>query len=254
MKRWHRHLVNEVQRTWALKRRYWFESLLALGLLAAIFGGMLFAVLSVSGESLASGEADGLIVGFAVWLFALSASSSASQDVQEETEQRTLEQLCIAPLPLWALLALRTLLNLLGALLTLLVALGLAHALTDGRLQGNWFATVAACLLAAPALMGLGYALAGVMLLAKKADSLMVAVFPVVIGLVALPAYPVNALALLPYSLGAATARAAAAGAQPETFVWMLIALNGLVWAVLGGIVYSWMERRARHLGVLGHF
>jgi hypothetical protein len=36
--------------------------------------------------------------------------------------------------------------------------------------------------------------------------------------------------------------------------VWLLIALNGLVWAVLGGIAYTWMERRARHLGVLGHF
>jgi len=254
MKRWPRHLFNEVQRTWALKRRYWFESLLALGFLAAMFGGLLFAVLSVGGQSLASGEADGLIVGFAVWLFAASACGSASQDVQQETEQRTLEQLCIAPLPLWALLALRAVLTLLGALLTLLVALGLAHVLTGGRLQGDWVATVAACLLAAPALMGLGYALAGVMLLAKKAEMLMVAVFPVVIGLVALPAYPVNALALLPYTLGAATARATAAGAQPEMLVWLLIALNGLVWAVLGGIVYSWMERRARYLGVLGHF
>jgi ABC-2 type transport system permease protein len=254
MKRWPRHLLNELQRTWTLKRRYWFESLLALGFLAAMFGGLLFAVLSVGGRSLASGEADGLIVGFAVWLFALSACSSASQDVQQETEQRTLEQLCIAPLPLWTLLALRAVLALLGALLTLLVALGLAHALTSGRLQSNWFATIAACLLAAPALVGLGYALAGVMLLAKKAELLLTAMFPVVIGLVALPAYPVNALGLLPYALGAATARATAAGAQPEPLVWLLIALNGLVWALLGGLVYGWTERRARQLGVLGHF
>jgi ABC-2 type transport system permease protein len=254
MKRWPRHLLNELRRTWALKRRYWFETLLALGFLVAMFCGLLFAVVSVGGRSLASGEADGLIVGFAVWLFALSACGSASQDVQQETEQRTLEQLCIAPLPLWGLLALRAVLTLLGALLTLLVALGLAHALTGGRLQGDWFATIAACLLAAPALVGLGYALAGVMLLAKKAELLLTAMFPVVIGLVALPAYPVNALSLLPYALGAATARATTAGAQPEPLVWLLIALNALVWAVLGGLVYAWTERRARQLGVLGHF
>ena len=254
MKHWPRHLLNELQLNWALKRRYWFESLLALGFLVAMFGGLLLAVLSVGGQSLASGEADGLIVGFAVWLFAISACSSASQDIQEETEQRTLEQLCIAPLPLWTLLALRAALGLLGALLALLVALGLAHVLTSGRLQGDWFATIAACLLAAPALVGVGYALAGVMLLAKKAELLLAAMFPVVIGLVALPAYPVNALGLLPYAWGAATARATAAGAQPEPLVWLLIALNGLVWALLGGLVFWWAERRARQLGVLGHF
>jgi hypothetical protein len=30
--------------------------------------------------------------------------------------------------------------------------------------------------------------------------------------------------------------------------------LNGLVWALLGGLVFWWTERRARQLGVLGHF
>lgn len=254
MKRWPAHLVNELQRGWLLKRRYWFETLLAFGFLATMFGGLLFAVLSVSGQSLDSGDADGLIVGFAVWLFAAAASGSASQDIQQETEQRTLEQLCIAPLPLWALLGLRAVLTLLGALLTLLVALALAQVLTGGRLQGDWGLTVAACVLAAPALLGLGYAMAGVMLLAKKADLLMVAVFPLVIGLVAVPAYPGNALAWLPYALGAATARATAQGAEPEAVVWLLIAGNGLAWAVTGILAYGLLERRARRLGVLGHF
>lgn len=254
MTRWLRHLRNELQRTWLLKRRYWFESLLAFGFIGAMFGGLLFAVLSVSGQSLASGDADGLIVGFAVWLFAAAACGGASQDVQQETEQRTLEQLCIAPLPLWGLLGLRALLTLLGALLTLLLALALAQLFTGGRLQGHWLSTVAACLLAAPALLGLGYALAGVMLLAKKAELLLVAVFPLVIALVALPAYPVNALAWLPYALGAATARATAQGLTPEPLVWLWIALNGIAWAGIGGAVYATLERRARRLGVLGHF
>lgn len=254
MKRWPAHLANELRRNWLIKRRYWFETLLAFGFLAAMFGGLLFAVLSVSGQSLDSGGADGLIVGFAIWLFAAAASGSASQDIQQETEQRTLEQLCIAPLPLWALLALRAVLTLLGALLTLGLALGSSHWLTGGRLQGDWGLTVAACVLAAPALLGLGYAVAGVMLLAKKAELLMVAVFPLVIGLVALPAYPVNALAWLPYALGAATARATAQGAEPEALVWLLIAGNGLAWAAAGLLVYRLLERRARRLGVLGHF
>ena len=254
MTRWLRHLANEFQRIVALKRRYAFDTLLALGFLLFLFSGLILAVLSVSGKSLASGEADGLIVGFAVWLFAASAASSACQDVQEETDQRTLEQLCIAPLPLWGLLALRALLGLAGALLTLLAALLCAHWATGGRLQGDWAVVVAACLLAAPALVGLGYALAGVMLLAKRAELLLVLSFASVMALVALPALPVNALALLPYSLGAAAARAAAAGTTLPLSVWVFIAANALVWLVFGLVAYLWFERRARRLGVLGHF
>jgi len=41
---------------------------------------------------------------------------------------------------------------------------------------------------------------------------------------------------------------------QPEALVWWLIALNGIAWAVVGGLAYAWMEDRARQLGVLGHY
>ena len=120
MTRWPAHLLNELHREWLMKKRYWFESVLGLGFIVTVFAGLLLAVVKVGGQPLEAGGADGLIVGFAVWLFALSASGSACQDVQEETSQRTLEQLCIAPLPLAGLLALRMALSLGFAVLMLL--------------------------------------------------------------------------------------------------------------------------------------
>jgi ABC-2 type transport system permease protein len=254
MTRWPAHLLNELHREWLMKKRYWFESVLGLGFIVTVFAGLLLAVVKVGGQPLEAGGADGLIVGFAVWLFALSASGSACQDVQEETSQRTLEQLCIAPLPLAGLLALRTALSLGFAVLMLLLALAGAQALTGGRLQGHWGLTLAACVLGAPALVGVGYALAGVFLLAKKAEMLQVITLPLVIALVALPAYPVNGLAALPYALAAATARASALGTVPSSTTWAWIALNAAFWGLLGGMVYRALEQRARRLGVLGHF
>ncbi|QPF76321.1 hypothetical protein G8A07_27570 [Roseateles sp. DAIF2] len=249
-----RHLGNELRRAFYLQRRYWFEALLGVAMVLGLFGGLVLAVLSATGKGLDSGEADGLIVGFVVWLFAAAAFQSASNDVQQETEQRTLEQLCLAPLPLWALLSLRALLQVGGGLLLLLPSLLLLEWLTDGRLPLPYGPVLGATLLAAPALIGLGYAVAGLLLLVKRGELMMAATFPLVIGLVALPAYPLNALAGLPYALGAAAARAAAAGAQlpPAVYGWIL--LNSVAYLLLGLVTYAVLERRARRLGVLGHF
>lgn len=249
-----RHLGNELRRARYLHRRYWFEALLGFGMVLSLFGGLVLAVLSASGKGLDSGEADGLIVGFVVWLFAGAAFQSACHDVQEETSQRSLEQLCLAPLPLWALLSLRALLQMGGGLLLLLPSLLLLEVLTNGRLPLPYGPVLSTILLAAPALIGLGYAVAGLLLLVKRGELMMAATFPLVIALVALPAYPLNALAGLPYALGAAAARAAAAGAVLPPAVYGWIALNSLVYLLLGLAIYAWLERRARLLGILGHF
>ncbi|MCK9488044.1 MAG: hypothetical protein M0Q42_01340 [Xanthomonadales bacterium] len=248
------HLYNEISRNVLLLRRYWFEAVLSLGLVLVLFGGLIFTVLSVGGGTLESGSVDGIIVGFAVWLFATTAMGGAMGDVAEETEQRTLEQICLAPLPLGTLLAVRALLQLGGGLLMLVVTLMVIEVVTGGRLEIPYIPTLAAALLAAPSLLGVGFALAGVLLLSKKGTGIQVAAFPLVLGLMALPAYPMNALALLPFAFGAAAARASAAGTALGPEVFAVIALNSACYLALGVLIYRRLEQHARKLGVLGHF
>jgi ABC-2 type transport system permease protein len=247
------HLCNEARRAVYLARRYWFESLLGLGLVTSLFGGLLFAVLKASDSSLAGGGADGLIAGFAIWLFASAAAQGPSSEIMQETEQRSLEQLSLAPIRLQSLLALRVLLDLLLGLALLMLTLGVAQVLTGGRVTLSP-AVLGLAILGVPALVGVGYALAGVMLLVKRGEVLAMIGFPVIIALIALPAYPINALAWLPYALCAAAARAAAAGADVPAEVWGWIALNGLLYLVAGRYLFIRLLRRARQLGVLGHF
>lgn len=247
------HLLNEARRAVCLARRYWVESLLGFGLVASLFGGLLFAVLQASNASLAAGGADGLIAGFAVWVFASAAAQGSSSEIMQETEQRSVEQLSLAPIRLETLLALRLLLDLLMALALLMLTLGLAQLLTGGRVTLN-AAVLGLAILGVPALVGIGYALAGVMLLVKRGEVVVMAAFPLLIGLIALPAYPLNALAWLPYALCAAAARAAAGGVHIPSDVWGWIALNGLIYLIAGRYVFTRLLRRARELGVLGHF
>lgn len=247
------HLYNEARRSLYLARRYWIESLLGFGLVASLFGGLLFAVLEASNSSLAAGGADGLIAGFAIWLFAGAAAQGSSSEIMQETEQRSLEQLSLAPIRLDHLLALRLLLDLIVGVTLLMLTLGAAHLLTGGRVTPSP-AVLGIAILGVPALVGTGYVLAGVMLLVKRGEVLVMIGFPLLIGLIALPAYPVNALAWLPFALCAAAARAAAAGSQIPPDVWGWIALNGMLYLIAGHYVFKWLLRRAREMGVLGHF
>ena len=252
--RFFKHLYNEFWRSLYLLRRYWFEAALSLGLVLVLFGGLVLTVLSISESTLESGSVDGIIIGFALWLFANIAMSGAMGDVTEETEQRTLEQICLAPLPLGALLGVRALLQLGGGLILLVVTLMVIEAVIGGRLQMQYAPTLGAALLAAPSLLGVGFALAGVLLLAKKGDIVMVVTFQLLLGLMALPAYPVNALVFMPYAIGAAAARAAASGAELGYEVFLLIALNSACYFAAGVHIYRRFEQHARKLGVLGHF
>lgn len=248
------HLLNEVRLALYLKRRYWFETVLGLGFLLILFGGLLYAVGTVSGKSFDSGALDTMIIGFVLWQFAVVSYSSASNDVAEETRQRTVEQLYIVPIPLTYLLGLRAFLHLLGGVLVLLLAFAVISALTAGRLRMDFLPMVGAVLLAAPSLVGIGYAVAGLLLLVKKAELAQGVMYLALISLVALPAYPVNAFALLPYALGAATARAAAEGTTIAPEVYAIVIANSAMYLWLGLTVFWWMERRAKRLGVIGHW
>jgi ABC-2 type transport system permease protein len=253
MRRILHHFVNELRLHLYRARRYLFETLFGFALLGLLFGGLLWAVSSISGQRLGSGALDGLLLGFVLWYFATSAFGCAGMEIAEEMRQRTLEPLCVAPLPLGGLLLLRTLLRLVGGLVSLLLLITLLRWLTDGRLQLQTLQALGPVLLAAPALIGLGFASAGLLLVVKRAEALPALLGLALMALVALPAYPANAYALLPYALGAAGAKAAASGAtlHPGTLVW--IALNSAIYLGLGLLLFAWAKRNARRLGILGH-
>jgi ABC-2 type transport system permease protein len=247
------HVLNEIRLRWVRARRYLFETLLGIALMLFFFGGLLWAVSSISGQRLDSGALDGLLMGFVLWSFATTAYGCASSEIGEEMRQRTLEAVCVAPLGLGSLLLLRTLLRMAGGLVSLLLLVALLHWMSDGRLKLHSLQALAPVLLAAPSLIGLGFASAGLLLVVKRAEMVPSLLALALMGLVALPAYPLNGLALLPYALGAAAAKASASGVllAPGTLGW--IALNSSLYLLLGGLLFALGMRQARRLGVLGH-
>ena len=247
------HGRNEIRLRLYLARRYWFESLFGLGLLLVLFGGLLVAVSQVGNSDFRTGQLDGLMVGFILWLFAITAYASSSHDVADETRARTIEQLCASPIDLWALLGIRTVIRVASGAVILLIALLVIGVVTGGRIHQNFGVVLVLAGLSAPSLMGLGYIMGGIILVAKKAETAQALTYPALIALVALPAYPINWMAVLPYSLGASAARAELSGAAVSGLTYAAIALNSAVWCCCGVLAFHFLERFAKRKGLLGH-
>jgi len=244
---------NESRLCYYQARRYWPESLAAFIATLCVFSGFLYAVAALGDVSLDSGKLDGLIVGFTLWMFASTAYSSVSAETAEEIRQRTLEQLCVAPTPLWAILGTRAILKIAGGLCVLVSMLVVVNLITGGRLNMNYAKMVGTVVLAAPSLVGLGYMMAGVLLVIRKAEALQMLVYPALIGLIAYPAYPMNLAAALPFAYGASVAKLTASGQGLPWTSYLAIGLISLLWLYAGLIIFRWLERQAKRLGVMGH-
>lgn len=244
---------NEIRLSYFRARRYWPESIAAFIATLSVFFSLLYAVMALGEVPLGSGRLDGLIIGFALWMFAGTAYAGTSAELAEEIRQRTLEQLCIAPITLWAILGLRAALKLAAGTCVFLVMLVAIKLFMGDRVQLSYTKILGTILLAAPSLVGLGYLISGLLLLARRAEAIQMLVYPALIGVIACPAYPVNMAAVLPFSLGASTARELVAGANLAWSTYLLIGLISLLWLLTGLVVFRRLERHARRLGIMGH-
>lgn len=247
------HFYNEMRLQLFMAVRYWFESLFGLALVTILFTGLLVAISVVGDSDISSGKLDGLIVGFALWIFATAAYSSSSHDIADETRARTIEQICVAPISLATVLGIRACIRLLRGAFALGLILLAIEMVTEGRLNLKYYPILLLSLLAAPGLAGLGYLMAGLILLVKRAETAQALMYPALIALVALPAYPLNMLSALPYALGAAAARASSAGQVIAISTYFSVLGISLIWLFGGILSFRGFVKIAKSKGLIGH-
>lgn len=251
------HFYNEAYLQIILQKRYWLETVFGVLMLTGLFLGVFFGFATDSAITSEDPTAtlDKLLIGFAVWMFASGCYSSASNDVNEELSNGTMEQLCIAPKRLPFMLAIKTAVHLVNAMLVFAVVLSILCIATGRSLDINYGVLILSLLLAAPSLIGVGYVVVGFILVHKKASVLQSLIFIVLIALVSLPAFPVNELAILPFALGASVAREAVVGTELVT-LWnamMMIGLNSVVYFTVGVYALFRCDSYARQKGTLSH-
>jgi ABC-2 type transport system permease protein len=248
-------LAAESRRVAILSVRYPAELALSAALMIGLFYG-LAAAGSLLGARPGPDALAALAAAYLVWLFAAGPLVGIAADVQDEARGGTLENLCLARYPLAAILLARAGVSSVHAL-ALLAAIGAAMAALGTRLQPSWaLLAYAACVLAAAA--GLGMALAGLALVWKRVQFLLIAVhvmlLPFVIAQPSSPAtsadYWLDRLVPLATAVRCAKAELAGAGCAAGAHLAAAIA-NGAAWLALGLLAFGALRARAEAAGTL---
>lgn len=247
------YLANEVRLMLYRQRRYLLEFVLSSGFLLAVFAGLAWGIRVIPDAEATVVPLDVMATGFVAWGFANAAYAGISNEISDEIRSRSLEQLFLSPAPLWRVLLRRAVVHLLSALLSSLALFHVCLYIAGKPVEINVLHTAAVLLLAAPALLGLGYLIAGINLVFKQVDTVNAIMVIAFIVLVSVPAYPISALSLLPFSYAASLLMATKASLQLSATDAAVIAGNASVYFVAGLAVFIRCQAVAVGRGTLSH-
>jgi ABC-2 type transport system permease protein len=252
----------EFRRTTRMARSYWLEY--AADLLLYMVGFLLLiAVFSAASESYGPKGYLSTLIGYTVWKICASTLEDIARIASDEARTGTLEQLFVSGVRPGLLFILRSLGILLNHTIRgLLLAFILAAIL--GLLQPvPWLAAVVFSLTVAGA-CGLGFSLVGLVLVYKRLGGSIHLLWQMLVFFTGALAPIQNPLLgafskLLPLTLGITCLREIIIDGGTAVDLWQNGLLPGLLintafYLLLGVILFTWGQRRARQLGVLAHY
>ena len=230
---------------------------------ALVFAAAVAILSGVRGGALARQDQLLVLVGWLAWIVASDCMSELPDAVSDDAQAGTLEQICLTPLPLWLILALRSLAYLVGVgIRGLVAAVILFFIVAPPTAVPSLLAIFLVSLLGA---YGLGFIFAGLTLVFKRVQALTGLVFSLMIfltgSLVGLERLGVwyQALKLVfPLTWGISLMRQVIQGVGLAA-LWGKgdvagIILHSLIYLALGLGVFAWGYRQARMKGTLGHY
>ncbi|USZ72979.1 ABC transporter permease [Natronosalvus halobius] len=241
-----------------LLRRYWINTTMML-----VGFYLFFAVIFFGGQAAAGpafdGTLDGLVVGFFLFLAVTAAYFDVAGNVMREAQWGTLEQLFMSPFGIGRVLLAKTLFNVVFSTAIAMALLAIMLLTTDRTLTVDPLTIVPLVLVTILPAIGLGFLFAGLSLLYKRIENVQQLLQFAFIGLIAAPgALDSSALLVVPFSLGSdllyrAMVDGVALWSMPG-FELVALALNGVAYLLAGFAVFHLLVRRARRLGVMGHY
>ncbi len=229
-----------------------------------VFIAALVILNGISGGGYGQEEQLLVLVGWLTWVVASDCMNELPYNVSEEAQDGTLEQVCLAPIPLAGILTLRSLAYFLGVgakgiLAAVLLAFFVAPLPSGPTL-------VVLFLISLIGAYGLGFLFAGVALVFKRTEALVGLVFSLMIfmtgALVGLESlgwvYQVLKFAL-PLTWGISLMRSTLADGENLVSLWQSgqlvgLGLHAVAYLAVGLVVFAVGFWRARAKGTLAHY
>lgn len=255
-------LATELRRTLRLGRSYWLEYLANFVLYTLGFLLLMLVFRAASSEFGPRGYLSALL-GYLTWKLCATVLVDIAGIADDESQTGTLEQLFLVGRPAWQVFLGRTL-SIIADQGVRAVLLGLGLGVILKILQPVPLSAVLVFLLTLVGAVGLGYALAGLVLVYKRlggASHLLWQMLVFFTGALA-PIYPAGIsffARLLPLTLGIESLRAIFLDQATLSVLWQQLLLpallaNTLAYLVLGALLFRWGERRARQDGLLAQY
>lgn len=247
-------IINETKLTIYELKQYWFETVSSTIMLCGVFAGLFYGIKSF-GDTTEATSLDGLVFGYLLWVFALSAYGGVTKSIIEDNQKGFLEQLFLCPSGYVKLMLARALVEILWSIFFVTLMAVLTMAITDNWLDMNFVTFFALLFVAAPSLAGLGFIISGLTLNFKRVGTV-AALFNIgFMGMVAIDALPFNIFTLLPFTAGASLARDVVLNGEAINLVHLaIVAANSAVYLAIGIFFYSLLEKRAKRLNLLGQY
>ena len=255
-------LYNEVRKELIITWNYRANA--AIELLTLVFVFVFISYFAGGGE-IDSETLPGSLLGFLLWFYAAFAISGMSSGITGEASIGTLEQLYMSPMPTWLVFVGRVIATFVKG--TLMVALlGVVLAMILPVTLPLELAALPPFALTMVGLFGFGYAIGGLTLVFKQissASGLLTNVLLFLNGALLpvhhFPAWLETVAVFLPTTQGIIVLRKVVVDGASLTAVWqdgsmVFLAVQSLVFLVVGWILFNVGERVAKQRGTLGQY
>lgn len=255
-------LWGEFRRTFQWARSYWVEYLSNFVLYALGFL-LLVAIFRSATDEFGQDGILSTLLGYITWYMCASVMSSIAHVAEDESRTGTLEQLFLTGLSPEVVFLVRSAGRILLEIVQS-VPLALVLAIILGVLRPVPLLAIMIFLLTLLGACGLGFALAGIALITKRAESLIRTTWQMLVffsGALAPMQPPALAFVakILPLGLGIESLRMIYLNDATISSLWnngLLpgLLINTLVYIIFGLALFAWGERRARRQGTLAHY
>ncbi len=250
----------ELKRVWKEFIRYPIDTISGVLITSVFFYGLFLSVHYIAGPNAQFGNRlDEIIVGYILWTLVTFIVQGIVYGLQLEAQTGTLEQVFLSPYGTLKVLFLRMVANVTTSLVLIIGVLILTMLLTHRYLYFSPLLVfpLITVLLAA---YGLSLIMGSLALLFKRVEQLLGLVQFGLLFLLTVPAESWGGVfrtfkIIMPMSLGAGILRNLMARNQSLDLPLIFLALlNGLAYFLMGTLVFSWAERKAKHKGILGGY
>lgn len=241
--------------------RYPTEFFSEAAFLTIVFYGLFLGGSYMAGRGILGSRLSDIIIGYTLWILLLGAIGNMGWGIANEAQNGTLEQVCLAPLRIRTIFALRSLSNLVYDLFMTILALFLIMLLTHHYLRFSPLELIPV-VLSIGVSIGIGYLVASVTILYKRSNQFLNLLQFGIMFLIMTPftdfpgAWKYIAV-LVPVGPQMGVLRHLALGQSQFSGegMWLGLGLvNMLLWLAIGYVVYGLAHNRARSRGALGHY